>query len=132
MRNPLCLKRQAFSDGAKALRSMRLCLSVTVIFRAGGCYEKCWRPLENICKTNALDEGYTSRIVRRLEELNLIDRDDKGALKPSHPEELLEAWLEAYDFSKHQLIKGHVAARSGEELLRKITRILSEQKVDNK
>ncbi|MGD8844476.1 MAG: hypothetical protein PVI54_03150 [Desulfobacteraceae bacterium] len=48
---------------------------------------------------------------------------NKGALKPLNPEELLEAWLEAYDFSKHQIIKGHVAARSGEELLRKMTRI---------
>lgn len=83
-----------------------------------------------ISQITGLDEGYTSRIVRTLEKLNLIDRDDKGALKPSNPEELLEAWLEAYDFSKHQMIKGHVAARSGEELLRKMTQILSEQKVD--
>jgi Transcriptional regulator, AbiEi antitoxin, Type IV TA system len=83
-----------------------------------------------LSKITGLDEGYTSRIVRRLEELNLIDRDDKGALKSSNPDELLEAWLEAYDFSKHQIIKGHVAARSGEELLRKMTRILSDQKVD--
>ena len=83
-----------------------------------------------LSQITGLDEGYTSRIVRRLEELNLIDRDDKGALKPSNPEELLEAWLEAYDFSKHQIIKGHVAARSGEELLKKMTRILSDQKVD--
>jgi DNA-binding MarR family transcriptional regulator len=33
-----------------------------------------------------LDEGYTSRMVRRLEELHLIDRDDKG-----HPERAKEA-----------------------------------------
>jgi len=83
-----------------------------------------------LSQITGLDEGYTSRIVRRLEKLQLIDRDDKGALKPSNPDELLEAWLEAYDFSKHQIIKGHVAARSGEELLKKMTRILSDQKVD--
>lgn len=83
-----------------------------------------------LSQITGLDEGYTSRIVRRLEELNLIDRDDKGALKPSNPEELLEAWLEAYDFAKHQIIKGHIAARSGEELLRKMTQVLSDQKVD--
>ncbi len=83
-----------------------------------------------LSQITGLDEGYTSRIVRRLEELNLIDRDDKGVLKPSNPDELLEAWLETYDFSKHQIIKGHVAARSGEELLRKMTQILSDQKID--
>ena len=83
-----------------------------------------------LSQITGLDEGYTSRIVRRLEELELIDRDDKGALKPSNPKELLEAWLEAYDFSKHQIVKGHIAARSGEELLRKITQIISDQKID--
>ena len=62
--------------------------------------------------------------------VHLIDRDDKGALKPSNPDELLEAWLEAYDFSKHQIVKIHVAAHSGEELLGKIPRILAGQKVD--
>ena len=83
-----------------------------------------------LSQITGLDEGYTSRIVRRLEALNLIDRDNKGALKPSNPDELLEAWLETYDFSKHQIIKGHIAARSGEELLRKMTRIFSDQKID--
>ena len=83
-----------------------------------------------LSQITGLDEGYTSRVVRRLEELNLIDRDDKGVLKPSNPDELLDAWLEAYDFSKHQIIKGHVTARSGEELLRKMTRILADQKAD--
>jgi hypothetical protein len=83
-----------------------------------------------LSQMTGLDEGYTSRIVRRLEELHLLDRDDKGALKPLNPDELLDAWFETYDFSKHQIIKGHVAARSGEELLKKMTRILCDQKVD--
>jgi hypothetical protein len=83
-----------------------------------------------LSQETGLDEGHTSRIVRRLEELNLIDRDDKGALRPSNPDELLETWLEAYDFSKHQIIKGHIAARSGEELLKRMVQILSDQKID--
>lgn len=83
-----------------------------------------------LSQITGLDEGYTSRIVRRLEEIDLVKRDDNGALKPSNPDNLLEAWLEAYDFSKHHVIKGHVAARSGEELLNKMTGILSDQKID--
>jgi hypothetical protein len=76
-----------------------------------------------------LDEGHTSRIVRRLEDLNLIARDDQGALRPSDPNQLLDAWFEAYDFSKHQIIKGHIAARSGEELLKRISQSLAEQQI---
>jgi hypothetical protein len=83
-----------------------------------------------LSQITGLDEGHTSRIARRLEELSLIDRDDNGALRPSNPDELLEAWLEAYDFSKHQIIKGHIAARSGEELLKRMVQILSDQKIE--
>jgi len=71
-----------------------------------------------------LGEGYTSRIIRRFEETGLIVRDDKGLLKPKDPAQLLDAWYEAYDFVRHRIIKGHVAARPGEELLQKTAGLL--------
>lgn len=71
-----------------------------------------------------LDEGYTSRIVRRLAENGLVLRDKEGLLNPKDPEHLLDAWHEAYDFMRHHIIKGHVAARSGEELLHRIATVL--------
>ncbi len=74
-----------------------------------------------------LDEGYTSRIVRRFEETGLIVRDEKGLLKPKDPEQLLDAWHEAYDFMRHRIMKGHVAACSGEELLHKVAGVLEKQ-----
>ena len=82
-----------------------------------------------LSQITGLDEGHTSRIVRRLEELNLIDRDDQGSLRPPDPDQLLDAWLETYDFSKHQIIKGHIAARSGEELLKRMSQTLAEQQI---
>ena len=57
-------------------------------------------------------------------------RDNQGSLRPSDPNHLLDVWLDAYDFSKHQIIKGHIAARSGEELLKRITEILAERQID--
>ena len=83
-----------------------------------------------LSQITGLDEGHTSRIVRRLEELNLIDRDDQGSLKPQDLDQLLDSWFETYDFSKHQIIKGHIAARSGEELLKWISQTLAEQQID--
>jgi len=74
-----------------------------------------------------LDEGYTSRIARRFEETGLVVRDEKGLLKPKDPEQLLNAWQESYDFMRHRLIKGHVAARSGEELLHKVAGVLEKR-----
>ena len=83
-----------------------------------------------LSQITGLDEGHTSRIVRRLEELNLIDRDEQGFLRPSDPDQLLDAWLETYDFFKHQIIRGHIAARTGEELLKRISRTLADQRID--
>jgi hypothetical protein len=74
-----------------------------------------------------LDEGYTSRIVRRFEETDLVVRVEKGLLKPKDPEQLLDAWQEAYEFMMHRIMKGHVAARSGEELLHKIAGVLEKR-----
>jgi hypothetical protein len=74
-----------------------------------------------------LDEGYTSRIVRRLEELALVVRNEGGSVRPKDPDHLLDAWHEAYDFMRHRIRKGHIAARSGEELLHKIAGVLEKQ-----
>jgi hypothetical protein len=82
-----------------------------------------------LSKRTGLDEGHTSRIVRRLEQDRLITRDSSGALGVSDPNELLEAWREAYDFEKHDIIKGHVAARSGDALLRRIADCLTQHAV---
>jgi len=83
-----------------------------------------------LSKATGLDEGYTSRIVRRLEEIGLLVRDDKSFLRPEDPHQLLEAWREVYDFEKHNIIRGHIAARSGKEMIHRIADILSEQQIE--
>ncbi len=42
---------------------------------------------------------------------------------------LLEAWREAYQFSKHTIIQGHVAARSGDALAHKVSDALAHANV---
>ncbi|WP_269538032.1 type IV toxin-antitoxin system AbiEi family antitoxin [Cerasicoccus fimbriatus] len=75
-----------------------------------------------LAEQSGLDEGFTSRIVREMESQDLLIRDHKGAVRASNPRLLLEAWREAYDFNKHQITKGHVAARSGTELINTVAR----------
>ena len=71
-----------------------------------------------IAQATGVDEGFTSRIVSRLEEDDLVAREPDGGIRPRDPDLLLDAWREDYDFSKHQIFRGHLAARSGEEVLR--------------
>lgn len=84
-----------------------------------------------LSQATGLDEGYTSRIIRRLEQSRLIVREDQGSLRPHDPGQLLDAWHEAYDFNKHHIIKGHIAARSGEELLQRIAGVLRQNGMDH-
>ena len=81
----------------------------------------------DLARAAGLDEGYTSRIARRFEKTGLVARDEEGLLKTKDPEQLLDAWHEAYDFMKHRIVKGHVPARSGEELLHRIAGVLEKQ-----
>jgi len=82
-----------------------------------------------ICRATDTGEGYTSTIVRKLESDYLISRNDEGAIKPRDPGLLLDAWRESYDFSKHHIIKGSIATRTSDGLLRKLANTLTDKSV---
>jgi hypothetical protein len=67
---------------------------------------------------SGLNEGHVSRIVGRLLEDELLVRTEGRRFKVRDPQLLLDAWREAADFSDHRAMKGHIAARSGDDLLR--------------
>ena len=58
--------------------------------------------------------------MSRLEADDLIERAPGGGIRARDPDLLLDAWREDYDFSKHDIRRGHVAARSGEALARRL------------
>ncbi len=82
-----------------------------------------------ISRRTGLGEGYVSRIARRLLEDGLLVREKNDKLAVRDRVVLLDSWRETYDFSKHQIIAGHVAARSSEELLRDLARAFSKEKI---
>jgi hypothetical protein len=76
-----------------------------------------------------VDEGHTSRIISRLEDEELISRKNDGSIVVSDPDVLLDSWREKYDFKKNHIIKGHIAARSSNEIVKKISELLSDKGV---
>lgn len=85
-----------------------------------------------LARATGVGEGFTSRIVRRLEEDGYVTRDSSsGAVAVTKPALLLEEWSAAYDFSKHQIQKGHLSARSAEEMLRRVAESLAKAKLDH-
>ena len=82
-----------------------------------------------VARATNMDEGFVSRIVTRLERESYIIRDERSAIRARDPNLLLDAWRERYDFSRHHVIRGHVAARSGESVLRSVAETLNAHKV---
>jgi DNA-binding MarR family transcriptional regulator len=84
-----------------------------------------------LAKETGLDEGFTSRIVRKLEEQHLVARDEAGRVKVASYGAMLDAWHEDYDFSKHHILRGHIAARSSDAILRGLSEQLRRSKIEH-
>jgi len=82
--------------------------------------------LREIARAAGLNEGHVSRILARLVEDDLLARDERRRFRVPDPALLLEAWRESAAFSKHRVLRGHVPARSGEELLHLLSTRLDE------
>ena len=76
-----------------------------------------------------MDEGFTSRIVSRLEEQELVSRKKDGSIVVPDPNLLLNSWRDENDFKKNRIIKGHIAARSSNEILQKISDLLLKEDI---
>ena len=74
-----------------------------------------------------LNEGYTSRVIRKLIDSDLVVRRRAG-VEVDNPDLLLDAWNEAYRFTKHALIPGHIPAASGVALVHELADILAESR----
>jgi len=111
--NPNRYKRRGRPSTAFAPRSSRI--ARWLLMHPGTLHTQ-----RELARLTGMDEGYTSRVVGKLEEEGLIVRNDAGAVQPRDPDLLLDAWQEVYDFTKHHVVRGHVAARSGVALLRQL------------
>ncbi len=83
-----------------------------------------------LAQATGVDEGFVSRIVRRLEREQYVIRDDDSAVRPRDHDLLLDAWREAYDFSRHTVHRGHIVTRSGDALLKSACKAFARQGID--
>jgi hypothetical protein len=86
-----------------------------------------------LAKATELSAGYLSRLLPRYEEAGFIQHTHEGRAlryRVTHPDSLLDAWYSDYDFNRHTILRGHVASRSGMELLRELSVAFSRQQVE--
>ncbi|MFN0195720.1 MAG: hypothetical protein ACKVT0_03190 [Planctomycetaceae bacterium] len=90
-------------------------------------YPQRFQTQADVARQTGLGDGYVSKIARRLQQEHYIDANAQGAVRPHDPDLLLDAWYDAYDFNHHRIIKGHVPARTGDELLQRVYKVISHE-----
>lgn len=83
-----------------------------------------------IARRTGLGDGYVSRIIGRFRNQDLIEQNEDGTVRPSNPDVLLDAWHAVYDFNRSRTLKGHVSARTGDELQEKLADKLRRMNVE--
>jgi len=86
---------------------------------------------QQLADSTGLDKGLTSRVVRELEAQRLVVREEGGAVKVANFNAMLDAWREAYDFTKHHIVRGHIAARSSDEVMQRLAEQLKREKIEH-
>ena len=60
----------------------------------------------------------------------MVARSANGAVQATDIGALLDAWREVYDFSRHHIVRGHVAARSSDGILRQVAAALARDRIE--
>ena len=81
-----------------------------------------------LASSTGLDEGHVSRIVGKLLESGLVERSREG-IRVADANLLLDSWREEYRFDRHTVLRGHIAAGSGDGLTRSLAGTLSKMEV---
>ena len=81
-----------------------------------------------LAASTGLDEGHVSRIVGKLLESGLVERGRDG-ISVTDADLLLDSWCEEYRFDRHTVLRGHIAAGSGDSLTRSLAGTLSNVEV---
>ena len=119
--NPNRYKRPGQPQSLFAPRSAR---AARILLRD---VQKVWTQGELALATE-LSAGYLSRLLPRYEDAGFIKSEQAGRrlhYLVTDPDALLDAWYADYDFSRHTILRGHIASRSGPELLRSLVSALT-------
>jgi hypothetical protein len=71
---------------------------------------RAWR-LEELAKAAAVSLGHSHNVVKRLEDLRWLERDDDQRLHLSKPADLLQAWSESYTYRSNEIASYFVSDR---------------------
>jgi hypothetical protein len=80
-----------------------------------------WR-LEELAKSADVSLGHAHNVVKRLEDLSWVERDEQQRFRLSRPGDLLEGWREAYTHRRNRLEACFSAERMTRKLVAEVAR----------
>ena len=83
--------------------------------------DRWWRQVE-LATEAELTQGAVSKVVRRLAEDDLVERNADGAVRARAPSLLLDSWAQHHRFAGHDVRRFHAVGRSGPDVLRQLTK----------
>jgi hypothetical protein len=103
-----------------ATKSARL--ARTLLLHSGQSFSQ-----RELARLSNLGPGFVSRLVERYVAAGLVETQGRRPMvvRLQAPDLLLDMWRDSYDFGVHQVQSGHVPARSGVELLKRVSQELA-------
>jgi transcriptional regulator with AbiEi antitoxin domain of type IV toxin-antitoxin system len=80
-----------------------------------------WR-LEELAKAAEVSLGHSHNVVKRLEDLRWIERDEAQRIHLGKPADLLEAWCESYSVRSNEITSYFVPERVSRKLMTDVAR----------
>lgn len=83
---------------------------------------RAWR-LDELAKAAEVSLGHSHNVVKRLEELAWVERDDRQRIRLSKPEDLLESWCESYTYRDNDINSFFVPERVTRKFMAEVARV---------
>lgn len=80
---------------------------------------RAWR-LEELARATEVSLGHSHNVVKRLEELAWVERDDEQRIHLGKPADLLESWCESYTYRSNELTSYFVPERMSRKFMEKV------------
>jgi hypothetical protein len=81
-----------------------------------------WR-LEELARAAEVSLGHSHNVVKRLEELAWLARDDRQRLHLTKPSDLLEAWCDSYTYRQNEITSYFVPERVSRKFMAEVARV---------
>lgn len=83
---------------------------------------RAWR-LEELAKAAEVSLGHSHNVVKRLEELAWVERDDRQRIRLAKPADLLESWCESYTYRDNDINSFFVPERLTRRFMAEVARV---------